>query len=190
MAPNRVRIGVVGLGRMGKRHVHTLIHRTPRAEVVAVCTNLSHEVEWAQNNNEYKEHGISVYDNYDNMLEHGNLQAVWVSTPTDVHAIQTLKAVEKGLHVLCEKPISTDVEEVRRVVEAVEKKPDLKVMAAFSRRFDASYRDAAVKILEGGAIGRPFMVRSQTADLLDTTGFFVKYAARNGGIFVDCVSLI
>jgi myo-inositol 2-dehydrogenase/D-chiro-inositol 1-dehydrogenase len=72
------------------------------------------------------------------------------------------------------------------VVDAAAKKPNLKVMAGFSRRFDASYRDAAKKILNDKAIGEPFMVRSNTCDLLDDTGFFVRYAARNGGIFVDC----
>ena len=59
-------------------------------------------------------------------------------------------------------------------------------MAGFSRRFDASYRDAKSKIVNDNAIGKPFIVRSNTCDLLDTTGFFVKYAQRNGGIFVDC----
>jgi myo-inositol 2-dehydrogenase / D-chiro-inositol 1-dehydrogenase len=71
-------------------------------------------------------------------------------------------------------------------VDAAKQHPELKVMAAFSRRFDASYRDAAQKILEQNAIGKPFVVRSNTCDLLDETGFFVKYATRNGGIFVDC----
>ena len=121
------------------------------------------------------------------MLKHAGLQAIWVSTSTDVHAIQTLKGVQQGLHVLCEKPLSTDLDEAQRVVDAAAARPELKVMAAFSRRFDASYRDAAKKILEDGVIGKPFMVRSQTGDLLDTTGFFVRYATRNGGIFVDCV---
>lgn len=63
-------------------------------------------------------------------------------------------------------------------------------MAGYSRRFDASYRAAKAQISadngSGGAIGSPFLVRSQTADLLDDTGFFVRYASRNGGIFVDC----
>lgn len=59
-------------------------------------------------------------------------------------------------------------------------------MAGFSRRFDDSYRDAAQKILVDNAIGTPFMVRSNTCDLIDHTGFFVRYASRNGGIFVDC----
>ena len=104
-----------------------------------------------------------------------------------MHASQTLKGIEKGLHVLCEKPLSIYMTEAQKVVDAAAKKPELKVMAAFSRRFDASYRDAAEKVLQERRIGKPFMVRSQTCDLLDTTGFFVKYATRNGGIFVDCV---
>ncbi|RDW65766.1 Gfo/Idh/MocA family protein [Aspergillus mulundensis] len=179
-------IAVIGLGRMGKRHVHTLLYRVPRAKVVAVCTTDPHEIEWAQHNPEYTEFGIAIYDDYDKLLSsQSNLQAVWVSTSTDVHAMQTLKAIEKGLHVLCEKPLSTDLTEAQSVVTAANAHPELKIMAGFSRRFDASYRDAAVKI-QRGAIGTPFLVRSNTCDLKDTSGFFVRYASRNGGIFVDC----
>ena len=127
-----------------------------------------------------------MYDNYDNMLHHEGLQAVWISTSTDVHASQSLAAIAKGLHVLCEKPLSTDLEEAQSVVDAAAKQPQLKVMAGFSRRFDASYRDAAEKIHKQNAIGAPFIVRSNTCDLKDETGFFVKYASRNGAIFVDC----
>lgn len=58
-------------------------------------------------------------------------------------------------------------------------------MAGYSRRFDSSYRAAKLQI-DKGEIGKPFLVRSQTTDLLDTTGFFVRYAAKNGGIFYDC----
>jgi myo-inositol 2-dehydrogenase/D-chiro-inositol 1-dehydrogenase len=71
-------------------------------------------------------------------------------------------------------------------MDAAKRHPELKVMAGFSRRFDESYRDAAVKILENKAIGEPFMVRSNTCDILDTSGFFINYSKRNGGIFVDC----
>ncbi|KAL1592367.1 hypothetical protein SLS60_011446 [Paraconiothyrium brasiliense] len=182
----QLNIAVVGLGRMGKRHVHTLINRVARARVVAVCSTEPHEIQWAIDNPDYKEFGIAVYDTYDKMLEHAGLDAVWISTSTDVHASQTLAAVNNSVHVLCEKPLSTDLEEARSVVDAAKKHPELKVMAGFSRRFDASYRDAATKVLEEGAIGQPFLVRSNTCDLRDTTGFFVKYASRNGGIFVDC----
>ncbi|KAF7557547.1 hypothetical protein G7Z17_g550 [Cylindrodendrum hubeiense] len=179
-------IAVVGLGRMGVRHVKTLLYRVPHAKVVAVCSIMDHELKWANENEEYKTFGITVYKSYDEMLNHPGLQAVWVSTSTDVHASQSLAAIAKNLHVLCEKPLSTDMAEAQSVVDAAKQKPHLKVMAGFSRRFDASYRDAATKILDNKAIGEPFMVRSNTCDLRDETGFFVRYAARNGGIFVDC----
>jgi myo-inositol 2-dehydrogenase/D-chiro-inositol 1-dehydrogenase len=53
------------------------------------------------------------------------------------------------------------------------------------RRFDSSYRDAFDKI-QAGAIGRPFLVRSQTCDKNDPAGFFVRFAPTSGGIFLDC----
>lgn len=57
-------------------------------------------------------------------------------------------------------------------------------MCGFSRRFDESYRDAASKISQG-MIGRPSILRSQTCDKHDPSGFFVAYAAWSGGVFVD-----
>jgi myo-inositol 2-dehydrogenase/D-chiro-inositol 1-dehydrogenase len=83
----------------------------PRAKVVAVCSDDANELSWARN--AYKNTGIEVYSSFDEMLAHAELNAIWISTSTDVHARQTLAGIEKGLHVLCEKPLSTDMEEVR-----------------------------------------------------------------------------
>lgn len=58
-------------------------------------------------------------------------------------------------------------------------------MCGFSRRFDKSYRDAYEK-MQSGAIGTASVLRSQTCDKLDPSGFFVAYAEFSGGIFVDC----
>jgi myo-inositol 2-dehydrogenase/D-chiro-inositol 1-dehydrogenase len=88
-----------------------LVNRVPRAKVVAVCSDEANELSWARN--AYKNTGIEVYSSFDEMLAHAGLDAIWVSTSTDVHARQTLAGIEKGLHVLCEKPLSTDMEEVR-----------------------------------------------------------------------------
>jgi myo-inositol 2-dehydrogenase / D-chiro-inositol 1-dehydrogenase len=70
------------------------------------------------------------------------------------------------------------------VVDAARKKPHLKVMCGFSRRFDDSYRDAYAKTQQG-LIGRPSILRSQTCDKHGPSGFFVAYAACSGGVFVD-----
>jgi myo-inositol 2-dehydrogenase/D-chiro-inositol 1-dehydrogenase len=58
-------------------------------------------------------------------------------------------------------------------------------MCGFSRRFDASYREAHARIANN-EFGLPIIFRSQTADLYDSSGFFVEYAKTSGGIFVDC----
>lgn len=57
-------------------------------------------------------------------------------------------------------------------------------MCGFSRRFDESYRDAFAKT-QNGLTGRPSILRSQTCDKHDPSGFFVAYAAWSGGVFVD-----
>lgn len=108
----QVTIAVVGLGRMGRRHVHNLNHRVLHARVVGVCTTDANELAWARSNPEYAELGIQVFDDYQKMISMSGLQAVWISTSTDVHASQSLVAIEKNLHVLCEKPLSTDLREV------------------------------------------------------------------------------
>lgn len=111
-APTKtVKIGVVGLGRMGKRHAKTLMYRTPTAKPVAVCTISEVELKWARDFFG-AESGVTVYDSYDKMLEHQGLEAVWVSTSTDLHAPQAIAAINKNLHVLCEKPLSTSLEDV------------------------------------------------------------------------------
>lgn len=63
---------------------------------------------------------MTIYDSYEAMLSHSGLQAVWISTSTDVHASQTMGAIKKGLHVLCEKPLSTKMEEACQLLPTFE----------------------------------------------------------------------
>ncbi|KAJ0382252.1 hypothetical protein COL922a_012958, partial [Colletotrichum nupharicola] len=139
----RLKIAASGLGRIGKRHAVNFLHRTPRAELVAAFTPDQTELAWAKENLE--PYGVTLYTDYDQMIKHQGLQAVVIATVTKVHAEQALKAVEKNLHVLCEKPISLSIEKSMELVKAAQQKPHLKVMCGFSRRFDAAYRDAFEK---------------------------------------------
>ncbi|KAJ5325478.1 hypothetical protein MYU51_000163 [Penicillium brevicompactum] len=182
MPVQKLQVGMAGLGRVGKLHAINFLQKTPRAELVAAFTPDAGEIAWGRVNLE--PHGVTLYTNYDEMLTHPGLQAVAIGTATSVHAEEAIKAIEADLHVLCEKPLSTDVEVCRSVVTAAKKKPHLKVMCGFSRRFDDSYRDAHAK-MEQGLIGRPAIIRSQTCDKFDPSGFYVEYAAWSGGVFVD-----
>jgi len=177
----RVRVGVVGLGRMGRRHAENLAHRIPGAELVAACSPIAEETAWARD-----ELGVGAsYAAYEDLLRHPGLDAVFLITPTSLHADQIIAALEAGKHVFCEKPLALSLADCLRVEEAAARRPGQIVMIGFVRRFDPSYRDAFQKITAGG-IGRPFLVRSQTGDQLDPSGFFVRFAPTSGGIFVDC----
>ncbi|KAF7182680.1 hypothetical protein CNMCM7691_002341 [Aspergillus felis] len=185
MVTQKLRVGIAGLGRMGKRHAINFHELTARADVVAASTPDHNERDWAAENLQ----GVQIFQDYDEMLEKADLEAVVIASITAVHAEQALKAIEKGLHVLCEKPLSIDVEVAQSVVSAYEQSlktyPHQKVMCAFSRRFDASYREAHERVKKG-EFGSPVLFRSQTADLYDSSGFFIEYAKTSGGIFVDC----
>jgi myo-inositol 2-dehydrogenase / D-chiro-inositol 1-dehydrogenase len=183
MAISKLNVAVSGLGRMGARHALHFLHRTPRANLVAAFTPDEKEVEWAELH--LVPYGVQIYTDYDAMLLHEGLQAVVIATVTTVHAEQAIKAISADKHVLCEKPLSTSVEVSQQVANAAARKPHLKVLCGFSRRFDASYRDAFARMSQG-TIGVPSVFRSQTCDKLDPTGFFVTYAQFSGGIFVDC----
>ncbi|KAK8922203.1 hypothetical protein H634G_00349 [Metarhizium anisopliae BRIP 53293] len=183
MPPQKLKIGVAGLGRMGKRHALNFFQSVPRAELVAVSTPDAQEREWAEEH--LAPSGVRVYDDYDDMLKQNGLEAVCIASATAVHAPQAIAAIAAGKHVLCEKPLATSAEVSQTVVDAAARRPDLKVMCGFSRRFDDSYRDAHAK-MKAGLIGRPSVFRSQTCDMLDPSGFFVAYAQYSGGIFVDC----
>jgi myo-inositol 2-dehydrogenase/D-chiro-inositol 1-dehydrogenase len=179
----KLSVAVSGLGRMGARHALHFVGKTPRANLVAACDPSPKCRQWAENN--LALYGVRIYSDFDEMLRAEQIDAVVIATVTTVHAEQTIKAIQMDKHVLCEKPLSTSVEISQQVLDAARQKPHLKVLCGFSRRFDASYRDVAACV-GNGDIGRASIIRSQTCDKLDPSGFFVDYAQFSGGIFVDC----
>lgn len=109
MPQQKLKIAIAGLGRMGSRHATNFYSFTPRAEIIAVSSPMQSELTWATRNIE----GARTYLDYDEMLRteiKNGLQAVVIASVTTVHAEQAIKAIELGLHVLCEKPLSTNVE--------------------------------------------------------------------------------
>ena len=175
-----VRVGIVGVGRMGRRHAENLALRVPGCELVAACSPIGEELDWARGTL-----GVQgLYHDYAAFLAHPGLDAVFIVTPSTLHPAQIVGALHARKHVFCEKPLSQELAECLEVEAEAAKHPRLKVMIGFVRRFDASYQDAQ-KMIAAGAIGRPFLVRSETCDQNDPSGFFVRFAPTSGGIFVD-----
>ena len=176
-----LRIGIAGLGRLGRRHAENLAFRIRNARLVWACSPVPSELEEART-----ELGIEqTTSDFDRMIHAPDVDAIVLVTPTALHAEQTIAALEAGKHVFVEKPLALDVADCERVEAVAARHPDRVAMVGFVRRFDASYRRAHDDMRQG-AIGRPFLVRSQTCDMNDPSGFFVRYAAQSGGIFMDC----
>ena len=83
------------------------------------------------------------------MLAQPDLEAVFLVTPTTLHAQQIVDALRARKHVFSEKPLSLDVGECQRVEAEAALQPDLKVMIGFVRRFDTSFRHAHARIRAG-----------------------------------------
>jgi myo-inositol 2-dehydrogenase / D-chiro-inositol 1-dehydrogenase len=178
---NPLRIGIAGLGRMGRRHAEQFARHTHGAALLAACSPLADERAWARD-----VLGVPrVVERFEDLLADPQLDAIAISTPTTLHAEQTIAALEAGKHVFCEKPLALDVAACERVQAVAARHPRQVALVGFVRRFDASYLQAKADI-DAGRIGRPFLVRSQTGDQNDPEGFFVRFAPTSGGIFLDC----
>lgn len=176
-----LRVGIVGLGRLGQRHAAALAHHTPGCALVAACSPVEAERAYASS-----QLGIAnVYADLDSLLADKAVDAVVLVTPTSLHADQAIAVLQAGKHVFVEKPLALNVPDCERVLQVAAQHPDLVAMVGFVRRFDPSYL-SAYQSVAAGEIGKPFLVRSQTCDQNDPDGFFVKFAPTSGGIFMDC----
>jgi myo-inositol 2-dehydrogenase/D-chiro-inositol 1-dehydrogenase len=176
-----LRVGIAGLGRLGWRHAEQLARHTPGCALVAACSPVAAERDAAQ-----AQLGIQrLHPHVDALLADGELDAVVLATPTTLHAEQVIAALRAGKHVFVEKPLALNVEDCERVQAVSREHPALVAMVGFVRRFDPSYQHAQ-QAIAAGAIGRPVIVRSQTADMNDESGAFIRFAGSSGGIFMDC----
>jgi predicted dehydrogenase len=151
-----LQIGILGCGWFGRVHVERLseIHHVT---VSAVCDP---DKEAAQRlADRVPEHlrdpqsGVAVYTDYRELLRHPRLHAVSVNSPNRWHVEQLLAALEQGLHVLCEKPLTLIPDEVTQVVEATAQARKLVAIAYQSRyRRDARVLQSALRSGKWGAI--------------------------------------
>ena len=176
----KLNIGIVGLGRLGKEYAINIQYRVPNANLIAACSLNKDEIEYAKKNLEVEK----TYTDFDQMLTNTNIEAVVIISSTNVHAEQIIKAINKGLHVFCEKPLGVNIKECLMVEEEAKKHNDLIIMVGFVRRYDPSYMQAK-KTIKENKVGTPFFVRSQTVDKDIWAPFQLEFVKTGGGIFHD-----
>lgn len=135
--PARLALAVCGLGRMGKQHALNALHASPRVSLVAVCSPLDADINWAQEH--LVPHGVHLYRTLEEISEHAKIEALLIASTTKAHYEQVITGISKNLHILVEKPLAMTVHESQRIMDVAQqpRNKHLKVMTAFSRRFDA-----------------------------------------------------
>lgn len=178
-----VKVGSVGLGRLGYEHACNLATQVPGCELTAIC-----DVDEKRVKEVGEELGVPyTYTDFEEMCKNPELDAIVIVSPSFLHCEQIEIAMRNGKHVFCEKPLGTDVAQCKDAEKVIEAHPDLIFQLGFMRRFDKSYAEAKRKI-DNGDIGKVVLVRSYTQDPRTTIESTLKFAPHSGGQFLDmCV---
>ena len=168
-------VGIIGAGRIGKLHVDNL-RKIPQIRIKSVSDVVINHLEaWG------KEKQIEVLTNdYHELLEDPDIQAVFICSPTNTHATIIKEAALAGKDIFCEKPVSFSVEETEEALAVVEK-AGVRLQIGFNRRYDPNFRRIQT-IVKNGQIGQPHILRITSRDPQPPG---VDYVRASGGLFMD-----
>ncbi len=173
----KIKLGLIGAGRIGKLHAENIVSNAKEAElksVADICMNEQIE-NWAYNL------GIcNTYSDYNEIIEDSDIDAVLICSSTDTHSKIIIEAAKAGKHIFCEKPIDFDIEKIKEALNAVEK-AKVKLQLGFNRRFDHNFKKVK-QLIDSGEIGDIHLIRITSRDPAPPP---IEYIKVSGGIFLD-----
>lgn len=148
---NKVRFGIIGIGKMGSQHCMRFTHGLIKnAVLTAVCDISPDRKKWAEEKLVSK--GVEFFDDYKSLIDSGKVDAVLIATPHYDHPVIAIYALEKGLHTLIEKPAGVYTKAVREMNEVAAAKPELVFGIMYNQRTNKLYRFAK-ELVESGRLG-------------------------------------
>lgn len=146
----RIRYAAVGLGYISQSALLPSFKRArENSELTALVSSDPEKLK--QLGKKYGVKNLYSYEQFDECLESGEIDAIYIATPNTLHAQFAIAALERGIHVLCEKPMAADEPSCRMMCEAAEKS-GAKLMIAYRLHFEAANLDA-MEIAASGKIG-------------------------------------
>jgi len=175
-----VRIGVVGAGAIAQLTHLPLLSRMRGAKLVAVCDNDRAKARALADRFDIED----TYNDIEDLLESGELQAVVIATPNHLHEPHVLSAIAAGIDVLCERPLAMSARGVERIVNAAER-AKRKVAVANNYRFRSDVQ-ALAAFLRGGELGKLAGIRAGAYHFRrGEQGWRLRRAESGGGAFFD-----
>ena len=173
---NRIRVGIIGAGRIGRVHAQSIAFGIPEAEIVAISDPFIENAERAA-----RDFAIpAVYPDYHAILNDPTIQAVLICSPTNTHADIAMEAARAGKHIFCEKPVDQTVSKILETKKLVEENA-VKMQIGFNRRFDHNFRKIK-KLRDDGTLGEIQIIRITSRDPEPPSP---EYAKTSGGMFLD-----
>ncbi|KRW92821.1 hypothetical protein SD51_00520 [Alicyclobacillus tengchongensis] len=184
----KVKVGLVGLGNIGKTHM-SYLSQMDNVEVVGVCDVVRESADAFA-----ERYGTTPYYEHIDLLEHSGLDAVIVAVPHYSHVTVAMDAFARGIHVLCEKPLAVHVNDAKKMIAACEEakrnKPDLQFGIMFQERTYPFYRKLK-DLLDHGDLGRLTRVTwinttwFRTQAYYDSGSWRATWAGEGGGILTN-----
>jgi len=137
-----IRIMLVGCGRISERHIDAITSNA-KLELVAVCDEVPDRAKAAG-----EKAGVPFFTSYEKMLDTAKADVVAICTPSGMHPRQGIMAAERGLHVICEKPLAISEEECLRMISACDE-AGVRLMTAYRLHFEPVNLQV-VKLIEQG----------------------------------------
>ena len=174
-----IRVGLVGIGGMGKVHFNAY-KNVEDAKVVAVA-----DIRCEMAKEKVEDDSIKIYSTMEEMLANEELDMVDICTPSYLHAELTIKALNSGLHVLCEKPMSNTYEETIAMKEAAEKSGKF-LMVAHVVRFMYAY-EYLKSVVDSGELGKVVHIYMRRSSTIPSWSWedWMRDLAKSGGTPYD-----
>ena len=148
-----IRLAVVGLGKMGLSHL-SIVNTHPDVELVAVCDSAAYVLDVLG-----KHAGVKGYEDYTALLDQQRPEAVLIATPPRLHRGMVQAALERDIHVYCEKPFCMDAAESLRLAELAERK-GLVNQVGYHYRFVATFQEMK-RLVQAGVLGTIHHLRAE-----------------------------
>ena len=185
---SKVRWGVLSTAKIGIEKVIPAMQQSEFCEIVAIASSRIEKAQAAA-----MKLGIpKAYGSYEELLNAPEIDAVYIPLPNHLHVPWSIKALEAGKHVLCEKPLAMTATEANKLLGTAEKYPKLKIMEAFMYRHHPQWQRAR-QMIDEGKIGDLRTIQSFFSYYNADTADIRNIAEVGGGGLMDigcyCISL-
>jgi phthalate 4,5-cis-dihydrodiol dehydrogenase len=147
-----IRLAIVGMGAAA-RQIVPAVEKAPGIRLVAVCDPLAEVREAVATR-----YGIRGVADIETLLASDDVDAVYIATPTDLHARHVIAAAGAGKHVLCEKPMATTLDEAQAMIDAADR-AGVTFNVGHSHSYDEPYR-AMRELIASGELGRAWQMHT------------------------------